>query len=81
MSLSNVAAVAAKKKPPPPPPPKKIGAMFVTAMYSFQGQSAGDLSFREGDKIKVLKKTASTDDWWEGELRGVKGSFPANYCN
>ncbi|GMF70893.1 unnamed protein product [Aspergillus oryzae] len=74
--------LAAAKKKPPPPPPKRIGSnqgLFVTALYDFGGQSAGDLAFREGDRIRVLKKTDSTDDWWEGELRGVKGSFPANY--
>ncbi|OGM42613.1 SH3 domain containing protein [Aspergillus bombycis] len=74
--------LAAAKKKPPPPPPKRVGSnqgLFVTALYDFGGQSAGDLAFREGDRIRVLKKTDSTDDWWEGELRGVKGSFPANY--
>lgn len=76
------AAAAAKKKPPPPPPTRagsSNGALYVTALYDFAGQSAGDLAFREGDRIRVLQKTDSTDDWWEGELRGVKGSFPANY--
>lgn len=76
------AAAAAKKKPPPPPPPRagsSNGALYVTALYDFAGQSAGDLAFREGDRIRVVQKTDSTDDWWEGELRGVKGSFPANY--
>ncbi|TVY81152.1 Regulator of cytoskeleton and endocytosis [Lachnellula suecica] len=75
---------AAGKKKPPPPPPKRIGSqnsgIYVTAIYAFEGQSQGDLSFREGDQIKVVKKTDSTDDWWDGELRGRKGSFPANYC-
>jgi hypothetical protein len=74
---------AAGKKKPPPPPPKKIGSFHgevVTAMYDFTGEGAGDLSFQEGDRIRVLKKTNSSHDWWEGELRGVKGSFPANYC-
>jgi hypothetical protein len=73
---------AATKKKPPPPPPKRIGSnqgLFVTALYDFGGQSAGDLAFRAGDRIRVVKKTDSTDDWWEGELRGIKGSFPANY--
>ncbi|GIC89701.1 BAR and SH3 domain-containing protein [Aspergillus udagawae] len=76
------AAAAAKKKPPPPPPPRagsSNGALYVTALYDFAGQSAGDLTFRAGDRIRVLQKTESNDDWWEGELRGVKGSFPANY--
>ncbi|GAD97367.1 SH3 domain containing protein [Paecilomyces variotii No. 5] len=71
-----------KKKPPPPPPSRAASspAIFVTALYDFGGQGAGDLAFREGDRIRVLKRTESTDDWWQGELRGVKGSFPANYC-
>ncbi|PYI08023.1 hypothetical protein BO78DRAFT_365407 [Aspergillus sclerotiicarbonarius CBS 121057] len=75
------ALVAGKRKPPPPPPPRANSSttLYVTALYDFGGQSAGDLAFREGDRIRVLKKTDSTDDWWEGELRGVKGSFPANY--
>lgn len=71
------------KKKPPPPPPKKIGSYqgeYVTAMYDFDALNAGDLAFREGDRIKVLKKTQSSQDWWEGELRGQRGSFPANYC-
>ncbi|TQS37553.1 hypothetical protein Golomagni_01967 [Golovinomyces magnicellulatus] len=75
---------AGKKRPPPPPPPKRKASqkpdVFVTALYSFEGQNEGDLSFMEGDVIKVIKKTASTDDWWEGTLRGLQGSFPANYC-
>lgn len=74
---------AGKKKPPPPPPPKKIGSFqpqYVTAMYDFDSHTAGDLSFREGDRIRVIKKTDSSQDWWEGEVNGQKGSFPANYC-
>ncbi|KAI8941909.1 hypothetical protein NX059_000023 [Plenodomus lindquistii] len=74
---------AAGKKKPPPPPPKKIGSYqseYVTAMYDFDSHTAGDLSFREGDRIRVLKKTESSQDWWEGEVHGMKGSFPANYC-
>jgi hypothetical protein len=74
---------AAGKKKPPPPPPKKIGsfqAEYVTAMYDFDGLNAGDLTFREGERIRVIKKTDSSHDWWEGEVRGQKGSFPANYC-
>lgn len=76
-------ATIGKKKPPPPPPSRTRSenpAVYVTALYDFEGQGAGDLVFKEGDRIRVLKKTESTDDWWEGELRGVKGSFPANYC-
>ena len=80
---SSAASIAAgKKKPPPPVPSKRMPSQptqYVTALFDFEGQSAGDLAFREGDRIKVVKKTDSTDDWWDGELRGRVGTFPANY--
>lgn len=76
-------AAAAKKKPPPPIPAKRFPsgqqAQFVTALYDFEGQSTGDLAFREGDRIRVVKKTESVDDWWTGEVGGKVGEFPANY--
>lgn len=53
---------------------------YVVAIYGFAGQGAGDLSFNEGDTIKITKKTGTDQDWWEGELYGSRGSFPANYC-
>jgi amphiphysin len=74
---------AAGKKKPPPPPPKKIGSFqseYVTAMYDFDSLTPGDLNFREGDRIRVIKKTESSQDWWEGEVHNKQGSFPANYC-
>jgi amphiphysin len=82
-SLASAAAAAAKKKPPPPVPAKRFPsaqqAEYVTAIYDFEGQNEGDLAFNEGDRIKVVKKTDSQDDWWDGELRGRTGAFPANY--
>jgi amphiphysin len=76
-------SIAAKKKPPPPPPPKRLPSHqfeYVIALYDFDGQSPGDLSFREGDRIRIVKKTPNQEDWWEGEKGGVQGAFPANYC-
>ena len=80
---SSAASIAAKKKPPPPVPTKRIasntGQQFVIALFDFEGQGPGDLAFREGDRIRVVRKTESVDDWWDGELGGVTGVFPANY--
>ena len=39
-------------------------------------QAAGDLSFSAGDRIEVVEKTASTEDWWTGIAGGVQGIFP-----
>ncbi|XP_051881109.1 SH3 domain-containing YSC84-like protein 1 isoform X2 [Pristis pectinata] len=53
--------------------------LTVTAIHSFEGQAPGDLSFNAGDKITVTSKTNSRFDWWEGQLQGNVGIFPANY--
>ncbi|KAK8070820.1 SH3 domain-containing protein [Apiospora hydei] len=85
ISLGGGAPIVKKKPPPPPPKPKRITSnqpeVFVVALYSFAGQGAGDLSFEEGDRIKVVKKTGTDQDWWVGELGGVKGSFPQITAN
>lgn len=83
LASSAAAAVAGKKKPPPPIPTKRVpsgqSVQYVTALYDFEGQNEGDLAFREGDRIRVVRKTESRDDWWDGEVKGRVGMFPANY--
>ena len=79
---SEASSIAKAKKKPPPVPTKRMPSQlhqYVTALFEFEGQNAGDLSFREGDRIRVVKRTESTDDWWDGELNGRVGAFPANY--
>ncbi|KAK4039579.1 hypothetical protein C8A01DRAFT_36451 [Parachaetomium inaequale] len=84
LAAQNAFAALGKKKPPPPPPPKRITSTkpdeWVVAQYAFAGQGGGDLSFQEGDRIRVVKRTGTDQDWWVGELGGVQGNFPANYC-
>jgi amphiphysin len=48
-------------------------------LYDYVGQAEGDLSFNAGDKIEVVKKTESDQDWWTGRVNGYEGQFPANY--
>ncbi|XP_061079510.1 SH3 domain-containing YSC84-like protein 1 isoform X1 [Conger conger] len=55
--------------------------VVVTAMHAFAGQQPGDLSFSVGDKITVTTKTESQYDWWEGQLHGRVGIFPANFVS
>jgi len=50
----------------------------VTALHNHQASEAGELEFRKGDVITVLRKDDS--GWWEGRTPdGKKGIFPANY--
>lgn len=75
-----------KKAPPPPPPTKpKPGAAavapkdYVVALYDYAATADGDLSFAAGDRIEVVERTASTEDWWTGIVNGHQGVFPGNY--
>jgi len=71
----------AGKKPPPPPPlkPKPKAEQYVVALYDFDAQAEGDLAFRAGDRIQVVERTESSEDWWTGKLNGMQGVFPGNY--
>jgi hypothetical protein len=52
---------------------------YAIALYDFEPECQGDLAFKKGDRIRVLKHTESTEEWWEGEIGTTKGLFPANY--
>lgn len=59
---------------PAPPPPETC-----TALYDFEAQGEGDLSFHEGDVIEVVKRTEQAEGWWTGFFAGKEGTFPGNY--
>ncbi|KAG9314690.1 hypothetical protein JVU11DRAFT_5496 [Chiua virens] len=80
---ANGIAVGTKRPPPPPPlkpkPKSEPLVEYVTALYDFDAQAEGDLSFKTGDRIEMVKKSESQEDWWTGRLNGVEGVFPGNY--
>lgn len=57
----------------------KTNATQAIALYTFKGEQSGDLPFKKGDVIDILKKSETTDDWWTGRNNGHIGIFPANY--
>lgn len=57
----------------------KTNANQAIALYTFKGEQPGDLPFKKGDVIDILKKSGTTDDWWTGRNNGQSGIFPANY--
>ncbi|KOC61529.1 FCH and double SH3 domains protein 2 [Habropoda laboriosa] len=58
-----------------------IGEMeqYCIALYDYDATCDEELSFLEGDIVKVLRKEPHDvdDGWWEGELRGQRGLFPS----
>ncbi|KAJ7293886.1 hypothetical protein C8J57DRAFT_1162760 [Mycena rebaudengoi] len=85
MAAVAASAVAATKRAPPPPPPLKPKPkiapkiQYVVALYDFAAQADGDLSFNTGDRIEVVERGASAEDWWTGRVNGQQGVFPGNY--
>jgi amphiphysin len=79
---AGLAAAASTKRAPPPPPPLKPkpaaapAVQYVVALYDFVAQADGDLSFSAGDRIEIVERTASAEDWWTGRLDGAQGVFP-----
>ncbi|KAI8068408.1 hypothetical protein BC940DRAFT_299004 [Gongronella butleri] len=55
------------------------GRPRVRALFNFAGEQPGDLPFRKGDIITIVKKTDTQQDWWTGQLNGNQGIFPANF--
>jgi hypothetical protein len=43
------------------------------------GEQGGDLSFRNGDVITIVKKSEAADGWWTGNAGGEEGNSPPNY--
>ncbi|XP_065911255.1 SH3 domain-containing YSC84-like protein 1 [Dysidea avara] len=55
--------------------------VYCKALYNFHGEMSCDLQFRKGQRIAIVTRTDSQDDWWEGTVNGQTGIFPANYVS
>lgn len=77
-----LAAAAKTKAAPPPPKPKPSrfsgvpAAETVTALYDYEAQAEGDLSFSTGDVIEIIQRTNNDNEWWTGRTGGRSGQFP-----
>ncbi|KAF2397019.1 DUF500-domain-containing protein [Trichodelitschia bisporula] len=77
-----------KVRPPRPAAPKPVfgaakraslGPNQVLAKFTFEGEQDGDLSFKKGDVITIIKRTDNDTDWWTGRVGDKEGIFPSNY--
>ncbi|KAI9734572.1 MAG: hypothetical protein M1834_002173 [Cirrosporium novae-zelandiae] len=83
-STGSAWGAAAKAKPPPPKPkPARFSGApppeTVTALYDYEAQAEGDLSFITGDVIEIVQRTQNENEWWTGRINGRQGQFPGNY--
>ena len=76
-------ASAAKSKAAPPPPKPKPGRLsgvptveHVTALYDYEAQAEGDLSFSAGEVIDIVQRTDNENEWWVGKIGMRQGQFP-----
>lgn len=51
--------------------------VIARALYTFNGQTPRELSFRKGDIINVRRQI--DNNWYEGDFHGRIGLFPYNY--
>jgi amphiphysin len=79
-SWSGAAKAKGAAPPPPKPKPSRLSgvpaAETVTALYDYEAQAEGDLSFIAGDVIDIVTRTANDNEWWIGKVRGKQGQFP-----
>ncbi|KAF2740195.1 reduced viability upon starvation protein [Polyplosphaeria fusca] len=82
-SWGSVAKAKGAAPPPPKPKPSRLSGApateMVTAVYDYEAQAEGDLSFITGDIIEIISRTQNDNEWWTGKVRGKTGQFPGNY--
>ncbi|KAF1953714.1 DUF500-domain-containing protein [Byssothecium circinans] len=66
---------------PKPNFPKKAsaGPGQAIAKFTFDADQPGDLGFKKGEVITIIKKTENETDWWTGRVGDREGIFPSNY--
>ncbi|KAF2422729.1 BAR-domain-containing protein [Tothia fuscella] len=83
---ASLAGIAKSKGPAPPPPKPKPARLSgnpavetVTALFDYEAQAEGDLSFSTGEVIEIVTRTDNTNEWWIGKIGTRQGQFPGNY--
>ncbi|CAH2351446.1 reduced viability upon starvation protein 167 [[Candida] railenensis] len=65
--------------PQPVVPAAPASTATCTALYDYNAQAQGDLTFTAGSVIEIVERTADVNGWWTGRLNGQTGVFPGNY--
>jgi len=74
-----------KPKPSRPTAPKpsfalqrtgSLAANQAVAKFTFDPDQPGDLGFKKGEVITIIKRTDNPTDWWTGRIGDREGIFP-----
>lgn len=76
--LDSVGTLSTSSWSPTPSNEVSDGTM-VTALYTFQAETVGDLTIHEGCQVRVTGRL--NDEWLFGECNGMSGQFPANFVD
>jgi lipid-binding SYLF domain-containing protein len=57
-------------------PAAPLGKDQAVALFTFDADQEGDLAFKKGDIITILKRTEKAEDWWTGRIGDRTGIFP-----
>ncbi|KGO69240.1 hypothetical protein PITC_095620 [Penicillium italicum] len=57
----------------------QLRADQAVALFTFDADQDGDLGFKKGEIITILKRTEKAEDWWTGRIGDRVGIFPSNY--
>ncbi len=84
-SWGSVAKSKGAAPPPPKPKPSRLSGQHVpekvSALYDYEAQAEGDLSFITGDIIEIVSRTQNENEWWIGKVRGKQGQFPGKHLS
>ena len=78
-SNSTSGTTAGKKGPAVAPKRGAKKVQYMIALYNYDAQNEDEITIQAGDKIAVVSEDIG-DGWTEGELNGMRGSFPTAYA-
>ncbi|XP_013012306.1 CD2-associated protein [Cavia porcellus] len=53
---------------------------YCRTLFAYEGSNEDELTFKEGEIIRLISKDTGEAGWWKGELNGKEGVFPDNFA-
>lgn len=77
--LDATSPIPSPMRSPAAPSPPAQKRPCCQALYDFSAENPGELEFKEGDKIDLIRQIDA--NWFEGSINGKSGLFPVNYVD